>query len=304
MRKLTQEEFIRKAGSRHGARYDYSKAGYTSTDTKVCIICPEHGEFWQTPHDHLAGSGCPECGRESSGSLRKTGLLGFIRKAEKLHGGKYDYSRIAGYTDSRSKVEIVCRSCGTSFMQSPDVHLRGCGCPFCAGNQNLGRDRFIEKARRLFPEYDFSKVEYVNSQTKIHVGCPLHGEWSVKPNDILNGHGCPKCSSSKGERTILKWLQDNGFAEGEDFIRQKKFKECRDKQVLPYDFYFPEKNLIIEYDGIQHFRQVEYFGGAEGFKKTRKHDKIKREYAESSGILLEHITYKDDILQKLEKLLK
>lgn len=304
MKKLTTCEFIENAILRHNGRYDYSKSSYISTDTKICVICPVHGEFWQTPHDHLAGSGCPECGRESSKALRKTGLADFIEKAEKLHGRKYDYSHVTEYTNNRDKVEIICKACGESFFQSPDVHLRGCGCPKCARNQKLGKDEFVKRAERLFPEYDFSEVEYVNSQMKVCVVCPRHGKWRIKPNDILNGHRCPKCSGSKGERAILEWLRENGFAEGEDFKCQKKFEACRDKQMLPYDFYFPGKNLLIEYDGIQHFQPVKYFGGAAGFERTKRHDKIKEEYAKSSGILLEHITYKDDVLQKLEKLLK
>ncbi len=83
---LTTEEFIKKAKEIHGDKYDYSKVEYTSTNDKVCIICPEHGEFWQRPHNHLKGQGCPKC----SGKF-KTDTEYFIEKAKKIHGEKHVY---------------------------------------------------------------------------------------------------------------------------------------------------------------------------------------------------------------------
>ena len=65
MAKLTTEEFIAKAKAVHGNRYDYSKVVYVNTQTKVCIICKEHGEFWQKPKNHLCGNGCVKCSKES-----------------------------------------------------------------------------------------------------------------------------------------------------------------------------------------------------------------------------------------------
>ena len=70
-KKITQEEFIEKARLIHGNKYDYSKIVYINARTKVCIICPIHGEFWQTPHSHLNNHGCPACGKNVNNSVKR-----------------------------------------------------------------------------------------------------------------------------------------------------------------------------------------------------------------------------------------
>ena len=69
--KLTTEEFIKRAREVHGDKYDYSKVKYVNSVTEVCIICKEHGDFWQKPRYHLCGNGCPVCGgtKKSSSSI-------------------------------------------------------------------------------------------------------------------------------------------------------------------------------------------------------------------------------------------
>ena len=103
--KLTTEEFINKAKDVHGDKYDYSKVEYINRRTEVCIICPECGEFQQTPHSHLAGNGCPKC----KGWVFNT--EDFIDKAKKVHSDKYDYSEVV-YTKSCEKVKIICSTHG------------------------------------------------------------------------------------------------------------------------------------------------------------------------------------------------
>lgn len=120
MRKLTTIEFIEKAKSVHGDKYDYSKVNYINAQTNICIICPEHGEFWQKPYNHLNGHKCPLCNR------RKWDTETFIKEAKKIHGDKYDYSKVE-YIESRKKVCIICPEHG-EFWQYPLLHLNGMGC--------------------------------------------------------------------------------------------------------------------------------------------------------------------------------
>ena len=94
MAKLTTEEFITKAKAVHGDRYDYSKVKYINNQTKVCIICPIHGDFIQRPLDHIKGSGCPECGKVKNVESRRKTTDHFIDEARKVHGDKYDYSNV------------------------------------------------------------------------------------------------------------------------------------------------------------------------------------------------------------------
>lgn len=128
-RKLTTEEFVDKARLVHGDKYDYSKVKYNNSRTKVCITCRIHGDFWQTPNDHLNSRGCKFCGIVSTHDKQRKSKDVFILEAIKLYGNKYDYSLVE-YKSSRDKVCIICHIHG-KFWQSPDIHLRNHGCPKC-----------------------------------------------------------------------------------------------------------------------------------------------------------------------------
>ena len=131
-KRMTAEEFIEKAKAVHGDKYDYSKVNYVDAITKVCIICPEHGEFWQTPNMHINDkNGCKLCGIKNRSNKRKKTTEQFIEKARKIHGNKYDYSKV-NYVNSQEKVGIMCPKHG-EFWQNPRKHLSGCGCSKCYG---------------------------------------------------------------------------------------------------------------------------------------------------------------------------
>ena len=191
MKKLTTKEFIIKAKEIHGNKYDYTKVNYLTTMEKVCIICPEHGEFWQSPNAHLHGKGCAKCGMKKCINATKSTKEKFVKKAKDTHGNKYDYSKVE-YVNNKTKVCIICPIHG-EFWQTPYDHTKGCGCPKCKG-KNMTTSDFIEKAKKVHGDkYDYSKVEYINSKTKICIICPKHGEFWITPNNHLNGHGCEQC---------------------------------------------------------------------------------------------------------------
>ena len=148
--------FIEKARQIHNDKYDYSKVNYVNSRTKVCIICPTHGEFWQTPHNHLKGYGCVECGKEKS-HLPKITTEDFISKSKERHGNKYDYSK-AYYKTWDAKVCIICPEHG-EFWQTPSNHINGSGCPKCA---NEKRKNALLKDTKLF----------VDVATLVHDGKP------------------------------------------------------------------------------------------------------------------------------------
>ena len=126
---LSIDEFIKKAKQVHGDRYDYSKTEYKTSKEKVCIICPEHGEFWQTPLNHLNGAGCKKCSYINKGNKLRSSNEEFIKKAKQVHGDKYDYSKVK-YKGSFEKVCIICPEHG-EFWQRPVDHLNGRGCQRC-----------------------------------------------------------------------------------------------------------------------------------------------------------------------------
>ena len=190
-KKLTTESFIERVKSKYGDRYDYSKVKYKNNYTKVEIICPEHGSFWQKPDSHLRGSGCPVCF-----GTKKLTIEEFIERANKKHGDRYDYSK-AYYKNAHTKVEITCRFHG-SFWQRPSEHLSGAGCLACSGTNKLTTEEFIVRANKKHGgRYDYSKVNYRNSYTKVEIICKIHGSFWQKPSGHLNGQGCPSCSGNK-----------------------------------------------------------------------------------------------------------
>ena len=191
-KRKNKEDFIRQSNVIHNNKYDYSRVEYHNDKTKVCIICPEHGEFWQTPNNHLHGNGCPECNKYKQSSTKE-----FIKNATKIHNNKYDYSKVL-YRKSNIKVCIICPEHG-EFWQTPNSHLSGRGCPQCSINRRRNyfsrtTDEFIQKATKIHNnKYDYSKVEYHNDKTKVCIICPEHGEFWQTPNKHLQGQGCKLC---------------------------------------------------------------------------------------------------------------
>ena len=188
---MTLKDFITKAREIHGNTYDYSKVDFVNGSTKVCIIDPLYGEFWQMPSNHLKGAGC----HKRSGKHVPT-TEEWIEKARKLHGDKYDYSKVV-YVNSNTKVCIIDPEYG-EFLQTPANHLLGMGCP---KREQIAIDKlkqsivenFIKNARLVHGDkYDYSKVNYVNGKTKVCIIDPEYGEFRQKPNDHLKGSGCPK----------------------------------------------------------------------------------------------------------------
>ena len=219
-KKKTKEDFIKEATEKHEGKYDYSKVEYVNTRTKVCIICPEHGEFCQTPTNHTKGQGCPKCGVEKSHEIRRSSKEEFIKKSREAHGVKYDYSKVE-YVNNRTKVCIICPKHG-EFWQIPDSHTRGCGCTKCKGDkirerQTLTNEEFIKKSRSKHGDkYDYSKVEYVGVKTKVRIICPEHGEFWQWPADHTNGRGCPNCG--------IKNCSEKKTSTKEKFIRKARSK--------------------------------------------------------------------------------
>ena len=181
MKMQKTDEFIKKARKVHGDKYDYSKVEYVNNHTKVCIICPKHGEFWQVPNSHLNGNGCPACV-----GLKRLTKEEFINRANRVHNYKYDYSN-CNFISTHFKVDIICPIHGT-FSQLPKNHLKGQGCPECgklyAKEWHKGNyDGFMEESKKRFGDiYEFPNIkeEYVNSHSVIHIKCKKCGNVFTK----------------------------------------------------------------------------------------------------------------------------
>lgn len=283
MRKLTTEEFIVKAKQIHGNVYDYSKTNYINRRTKVCIICKEHGEFWQLPNVHLRGSKCPKC----SGCYLHT-TEDFIKSAKRKHGDLYDYSKVV-YVNSKCKVCIVCPEHG-DFWQTPNDHLDGCCCPNCSSNHvQIDTAEFINRAKQVHGNvYDYSKSKYVNARTKLCIICPKHGEfWQIPSNHLQLRQNCPKCTKQyKGQMYLYKRMCE---LFGEENVLYEFGAKWLGK--LKLDICVPKYNFAIEYDGEQHYRPIKWFGGQSGYECIKSRDSRKQQLCSENNIHLLRIRY-------------
>ena len=223
MKKLTQGEFIQAAGIKHHHTYDYSRVDYKNNKTKVCIICPKHGEFWQAPSKHLQGQGCPKC----RGTRRKT-TEEFIEEAKRVHGDLYDYSETEYGRNNRTPVKIICKKHG-AFWQTP-VHHINCKC------------------------------------------------------------GCPLCCISHGEEMLKRYFDSNCI----QYIMQFEVQvpaSIRRTKVIKVDFFLPDYNCFVEYNGKQHYIPQEGFGGEVKFQQQVIRDQFLRDYCKEQNINLVEISY-------------
>jgi very-short-patch-repair endonuclease len=202
---MTTEILKKRLEEIFGNEYDYSKLEYTNSKTKVCVICPKHGEFYSLPHNLIAKKGCPICRYEKSASKNKIPLDRIIEKANLVHDFKYDYSLITEYKNNRIKYPIICHKKDNNgeehgvFYQDFDHHInKKHGCPHCGGNAKKTTESFVKEAKEIHGNnYDYSKSEYKGIHVPLCIICFKHGEFWQRPNDHLRGQGCPKCRGEK-----------------------------------------------------------------------------------------------------------
>lgn len=228
-KRLTKEEFIERAEKVHNNKYDYSKVEYVNNSTKVCVQCPEHGEFWITPDSLFRGRGCPLCGTRRAQMKNRMKQDVFLLKAKKVHNNKYDYK--------------------------------------------------------------LSKYE--NTDTKICIICPIHGEFWQTPHHHLNGHGCPHCgrnniSENKIYNYIKKNFNDAISQYNADFLIENGYKQY-------IDIYIPSKKIGIEYQGRQHFIPITAYGGEYEFNKTKERDFKKFYKCLKHGVKIFYCSYEKEI---------
>ncbi len=442
MKKLTTEEFIKKVRAVHGDRYDYSKVEYVNSISKICIVCPDHGEYRQIPNSHLSGRGCSQCGRNSRITKRSSSNEEFINKARLIHGNKYDYSRV-DYINSKSKICIVCPEHG-EFWQTPNSHLLGKNCPLCSkkssakhrsntqeiflkrikekfGNKfdynksifvgwnnpiiitcrkhgefqttpkhhlmgdggcplcriikvsnklrkgialikdtlverygdeiillseeyknaraplslecrkhgrfittwallrrgsccpkcgienralkrSLGQEEFERRSNLIHHnKYSYELAVYKEEKSKVWVRCPEHGYFEITAEHHMEGFGCPICSFTRGEHAVYNYLSEHNIQFDYQYEFASSDLSC-DNKKFRVDFWLKKLNVIIEYNGEQHYKPVSIFGGAERYIIQKERDESLRIFCKQNKIKLIEIPYWD--YNKIEHILK
>ena len=202
---IKNQWYIQKFVEVHGSTYNYSKVEYTTSKVKVEIVCKEHGSFLQSPSSHLTGNGCPKCSGNNKKSTKEC-----TQDFTQVHGGTYDYSKVE-YVNNATIVEIICKEHG-SFFQRPNSHLKGMGCPKCYGNKKKNTEECIQDFIQVHGStYEYSNVQYINAFSKVEIICNEHGSFLQRPNDHLNGQGCPKCQHQNQDTLYILRCLNTGL---------------------------------------------------------------------------------------------
>lgn len=275
---------------------------YDGASTPILHKCKYCGKEWAIrPSDVLNGKSCRECSCKRCGAYLRKSHAQYIEDLNKIN---INIEPIEDYINTDTAILHKCKICGHIWSIKPNHTLSGHGCPMCgfrssADIRRKTHKKYVEELSGINQNIEVLE-EYINSKTSILHKCKVcEHEWSIDPLHTLRGQGCPVCNQSHGEREISQWLKTYSI----HYIPQYKFEDCRDKLELPFDFYIPESNICIEYDGLQHFEPIDLFGGEESLKITRQHDYIKTNYCKENKITLIRIAYNQSVAEELNKFL-
>jgi len=252
--KISTEDFIKRAEEIHRNNYDYSNVVYVAARLKISVCCKIHGNFMVSPDNHIGKmSGCPECKKQKLSNKFRDTTIFFVQKSKKLHGEKYDYSLVKYGKRNRDKVVIVCGLHG-KFLQSPNDHLNGCGCPECGGTIKSNKEDFVKQSSLIHKnKYDYSQVIYTNNRSKVKIGCPKHGWFYQRARGHMSGKGCAKCQHqiSKPEMLFLDYLRiPDSSKNRQSIIDSFKLDGIRGKKIYEFlgDYYHGNPKIYNSHD--------------------------------------------------------
>lgn len=270
---------------------------YKGANISILHKCLIDGYEWiARPSNILSNKGCPKCSNCVKRSHEQ-----YVNEVAIVNS---DIEVIGQYINMKEPILHICKKHNIQWKTSPSIIMQGCGCPEC-GKEKLRKqqtkthNQYINELKDINPNITVIGT-YKGANTSILHKCLIDGnEWHSTPGNILFGNGCPQCNESKGERKIRLWLDNHNII----YETQKSFRHCRDKKPLPFDFYLPNKRTAIEFDGEQHYKAINHFGGIKAFEIRQKHDNIKNEYCKNNGISLLRIPYFKNIEEELNNFL-
>ena len=303
--KLTHDEYLKRLSDIGSCIIPLEK--YKDIFTPILHRCLVHNiKYSPTPKNVLNGNGCSECKKDkiSFSKLRTN-----EEYSKELKKANKNVIVLENYIDNKTPILHKCLIHNINWRITPSNALKGNGCPKChreriAYSNQKTNDEYVAELFRINPEVVVLE-EYLGNGVPITHKCLRHNfEWLIAPVYALRGYGCPMCRESFGEKKIRQWLELNSVK----YIYQYIFIDCKDVNPLPFDFYLPELNICIEYDGIQHFEPTDFSGkGKEWAEKqleyTQKHDKIKTGYCKNNNIELLRISYLENVEEKLNNFL-
>lgn len=274
---------------------------YIDSKTKVEHKCKIDGNKWfALPGNILNGHGCSECMKRILHNKFAKTHDSYVKEVANINP---DIEVLGEYINASIPVLHRCKKHNVEWNALPIHILEGSGCTQCKGekiynNKVKSIEAYKYEVAQTVNNIEVVSEHYINARTPILHKCITCGHlWNISPDNVLRGYGCPECNFSKGEKEIKIYLINHNI----NYIPQYTFDDCRNIHVLPFDFYLPDYNLCIEYDGIQHFKPIEYFGGEVSFNETVKRDLIKTNYCIANNIHLLRIRYDENVVENLEQ---
>lgn len=281
---------------------------YINRRTPMIFRCKKCGKEFKTTLASILASKhkdkykkyCNECSLEELSDKFSMGHEEFVNKVNNVLGDEYEV--LGKYVNNKIKVDILHKKCGYIWNAKPSVIInQKSKCPKCFNTIKKTTQSFQEEICIEFGD-EFELIsEYENYHTSVLIKHNKCGRvFKSQPANFMTYKSCPLCSKdgkSKGEDKIAKILKN----EGVKFIREKRFKDCKNKRSLPFDFYLPDMNVAIEYDGEQHFKPKFYYD-EKGLEEIKIKDEIKNEYCKSNNIKLIRIPYTE--FDNIENILK
>jgi len=305
-KKKTQIDFVKEI--KESYPYIDILGEYNGSTEKILIKDNRCGhQYLSTPLRIYRKSKCPCCNVDYRNQTEDERHENFLKSVYSMYGE--EYTIIGKYKKSSEPIEIIHNTCGNIFKMTPNNFLRGRQCLLHRG-ERVSKSRsfsYEEIKQKIFDtvgdEYKLLSIDYINANEKLifkHNTCGNVFKMTFS-NFYYNNQGCPKCKNSKGESRIIKFLDEQNI----EYEYQKRFDGLVgiNNWKLSYDFYIPNKNMLIEYQGEQHNHSVECFGGDKTFQRQKEHDKRKKKYAKDHNIKLLEIWYWnfDDIENILQK---
>lgn len=268
---------------------------YVNKETKISVVhnlCKN--KYSVSPGAFLQGNRCPYC----RSNRRKT-TAEFKKEVYNLVG--VEYSVISDYIGHHKPILLKHEKCGRTYSVAPSDFLKGRRCKqYYFNNCKKTNQEWLDQVKELAGD-DYTFLEdYKGDNVKIRFRHICGSTHRVSPNNFINGTRCAACKESVGEANIRRFLTENDIT----FESQKSFKGLVLVKPLSYDFYLPNHNVLIEFQGVQHYQPVDLFGGEEGFKKQRIKDELKRRYAKENGLKLIEIPYTYNNYKKVKRLLE
>lgn len=300
VKKKTTEQFKQEVYNLVGDEYTVI-GEYKNSKAKILLKHNKCNNLYRVkPNVFLSGRRCPYCSKKNRGKERRLTDYQFRKKVIAQVGNEYTF--LDRYVNTRTPLLVRHNICGNTYKVSPDIFLHNKNrCPFCNKYRPKDEEYFLAYIRDNANNDYTLMEEYVNASTPVRIKHKKCGQsWRIKPTLFMQGVRCPLCNNIKGENIIVCILGLYGI----NYEHPKSFVDLYDKHKLHYDFYLPDYNILIEYQGIQHYKPVDHFGGEEQFKKQQYHDKLKRDYAKANGYNLIEIPYTEDTEERITDYLK